>query len=61
MFDDGFPRKLSVKLGDVLKDRVPHLAEARQRSAHWIVRAAIGRYVEREDKRVACHQDAILA
>ncbi|WP_396121379.1 CopG family ribbon-helix-helix protein, partial [Erwinia amylovora] len=44
MFGDGFPRKLSVKLGDVLKDRVPHLAEARQRSAHWIVRAAIARY-----------------
>ncbi|MCK8157947.1 ribbon-helix-helix domain-containing protein [Erwinia amylovora] len=37
------------------------MAEARQRSAHWIVRAAIARYVEREDKRVACHQDAILA
>jgi predicted transcriptional regulator len=41
----------SVKLDPNLKDRVQHLAETRQRSAHWIMREAIREYVEREEKR----------
>lgn len=30
----------SIKLDDTLKGRVQHLAEARRRSAHWIMREA---------------------
>ena len=43
----------SIKLDDDIKGRVRHLAEARQRTSHWIMREAISQYVEREEKREA--------
>ncbi len=43
----------SIKLYDELKGRVQHLADARRRSSHWIMREAIAQYVEREEKREA--------
>ena len=51
----------SIKLDDELKDRVQSLADARQRSAHWIMREAIAQYVEREEKRQAFKEDALRA
>jgi predicted transcriptional regulator len=51
----------SIKLDDTLKDRVQHLATARRRSSHWIMREAIAQYVEREEKREAFKQGAIRA
>lgn len=51
----------SIKLDDNLKGRVQHLADARRRSSHWIMREAIAQYVEREEKREAFRQDAIRA
>lgn len=51
----------SIKLDDVLKGRVRDLAEARRRSSHWIMREAIAQYVEREERRLAFKQDAMLA
>lgn len=48
----------SIKLDDELKERVQQLAEARRRSAHWIMREAITQYVEREERREAFRQDA---
>jgi predicted transcriptional regulator len=51
----------SIKLDDELKARVHHLAEARRRSAHWIMREAIAQYVEREEKRETYKQDALRA
>jgi len=51
----------SIKLDDKLKGRVQHLADARRRSAHWIMREAIAQYVEREEKREAYKQDALGA
>ncbi|HEX7783858.1 MAG TPA: CopG family ribbon-helix-helix protein [Sphingobium sp.] len=51
----------SIKLDDTLKGRVQTLAEARRRSAHWIMREAIAQYVEREEKRETFRQDAIKA
>lgn len=51
----------SIKLDDALKERVQHLAEARRRSAHWIMREAIVQYVEREERREAFKQDALHA
>ncbi|GMV68555.1 MAG: hypothetical protein AMXMBFR76_09940 [Pseudomonadota bacterium] len=51
----------SIKLDDELKGRVQHLAEARRRTSHWIMREAIAQYVEREEKREAFKQDALRA
>ena len=41
----------SLKLDDTMKARVKHLAAQRDRSAHWVMRAAIRQYVEREAAR----------
>ncbi len=51
----------SVKIDNELKSRIQHLAEARQRSPHWIMREAIRDYVEREEKRESFKQDALHA
>lgn len=51
----------SIKIGDELKSRVQHLAQARRRSPHWIMREAIEQYVEREEKRESFRQDAMQA
>lgn len=51
----------SIKLDDSLKGRVQHLAAARRRSSHWIMREAIAQYVEREEKRETFRQDAMRA
>ena len=51
----------SIILDDELKGRVQHLAEARRRTSHWIMREAIAQYVEREEKREAFRQDGIKA
>ena len=51
----------SIKLDDDLKGRLQHLADARRRSAHWIMREAIEQYVEREEKREAFRQDTLRA
>jgi len=48
----------SIKLDDDLKGRIQHLAEARRRSAHWIMREAIAEYVAREEQREALKRDA---
>jgi predicted transcriptional regulator len=37
------------------------LAEARQRSAHWLMRQAIEQYVEREEQREQLRRDALAA
>jgi predicted transcriptional regulator len=51
----------SVKLDDELKNRIQHLANVRQRSAHWIMREAIRDYVEREEARESFKQEAIAS
>jgi predicted transcriptional regulator len=51
----------SIKLDDDLKARVQHLADARRRTSHWIMREAIAQYVEREEKREALDRDTIKA
>lgn len=51
----------SLKLDPEMKDRVRRLAAARRRSAHWLMREAILQYVEREEKRISFHQDALDA
>lgn len=51
----------SIKLDEDMKGRVQHLAAARRRSSHWIMREAITQYVEREEKHEALKQDAMQA
>lgn len=51
----------SIKIDDDLKDRIQHLAETRQRSAHWIVREGLKQYVEREEARESFKQEALAS
>lgn len=51
----------SLKLDAEIKARVQRLAEARRRSAHWVMREAIEQYVEREERRERLRQDALAA
>ena len=51
----------SLKIDDELKGRIQHLATARDRSAHWIMREAIKEYVEREEQRESLKRDAVAA
>jgi predicted transcriptional regulator len=51
----------SIKLDEELRDRVQHLAEARRRSSHWIMREAIAQYVEREEKRETLRKETVRA
>ena len=54
-------RPVAVKLNQDIRDRIKHLAEARQRTTHWMMREAIQQYVQREEKREAFRQDGIRA
>ena len=51
----------SIKLDEDMKARVQHLADARKRTSHWIMREAIAQYVEREEKCEALRQDTLKA
>ncbi len=55
------PRKTSLKLDTDIKTRLERLAEARRRSADWLMREAIEQYIEREERRDSLRQDALAA
>ena len=48
----------SIKIDDELKNRVRDLANARKRSANWIMKEAIQQYVDREEARESFQQEA---
>lgn len=54
-------RPVAIKIDDDIKARVKRLAEARHRTAHWVMREAITQYVNREEKRESFRQDTIKA
>lgn len=54
-------RPVAIKIDTDIKERVNRLAEARNRTPHWLMREAISQYVEREEKRESFRQDAIKA
>ena len=54
-------KPVAVKLDDVSRARIKKLADARQRTPHWMMREAITQYIEREEKRETFRQDAIAA
>ena len=52
---------LAIKIDDDTKARVKRLADARQRTSHWLMREAIMQYVDREEEREAFRQDTLKA
>ena len=48
----------SVKLDAEMKERIERIAEAKERSAHWIMKRAIEEFVDREEKRAQFLKDA---
>ena len=54
-------RPVAIKIDEEIRARVKRLADARHRTAHWLMREAITQYVEREEKREAFRQDTLKA
>ena len=54
-------RPTTIKIDAETKERVKRLADARQRSSHWMILEAIRQYVGREEKRELMRQDALCA
>ena len=54
-------RPVAIKIDDDTKARLKRLADARHRTAHWLMREAITQYVEREEKREVFRQDTLKA
>jgi len=54
-------RPVTVKIEQDTAERLKHLAEARRRTPHCLMREAIAQYVAREEKREAYRQDGIKA
>jgi len=54
-------RPTTIKIDSETKERVKRLADARHRSAHWMILEAIRQYVGREEKRESMRQDGLRA
>ena len=54
-------RPVAIKINEDIKARVKRLADARQRTPHWLMREAITQFVEREEKREIFRQDTLNA
>lgn len=54
-------RPVAIKIDEDTKVRVKRLADARQRTPHWLMREAITQYVDREEKREAFRQQTLQA
>jgi predicted transcriptional regulator len=42
---------IGVKVDEAIRERLKALAEARDRSPHWIMKKALSEYLNREEKR----------
>ena len=54
-------RPMTINIDENTKARLKRLADARQRTPHWLMREAITQYVDREEKREAFRQDTLKA
>lgn len=54
-------RPVAVKLDQDTRDRLKRLAEAKDRSTHWMLREAVSQFLEREEKREAFRQAGFQA
>jgi len=52
---------MTINIDENTKARLKRLADARQRTPHWLMREAITQYVDREEKREAFRQDTLKA
>jgi len=52
---------MAINIDENTKARLKRLADARQRTPHWLMREAITQYVDREEKREAFRQDTLKA
>ncbi|MEN3069845.1 ribbon-helix-helix protein, CopG family [Uliginosibacterium sediminicola] len=48
---------LGVKVDDALRERLGALAEAKDRTPHWIIKTALTEYLEREERREREHKE----
>lgn len=51
----------SLKLDEETRQRIQKLADVKRRSANWLMREAIERYVAQEEQREKLRQDALAA
>jgi len=51
-------RPVAVKLDEATRNRIQKLAEARDRTPHWILREAVAEFLDREEKRETFRQAA---
>ena len=51
----------SIKLDDITKNRIQHIADIQQRSAHWIMRKAISEYINKEEAKETFKQEALTS
>ena len=54
-------RPVAVKLDQDTRDRIKRLADARDRTTHWVLREAVVQYLGREERNEALRQDALKA
>ena len=54
-------RPVAVKLDRDTRDRLKRLADAKDRSTHWMLREAVAQFVDREEKREAFRQAGLQA
>lgn len=54
-------RPVAIKIDEDIKARLKRLADARQRTSHWLMREAITQYVDREERREAFRRDTLKA
>ena len=54
-------RPVAVKLDQDTRDRLKRLADAKDRSTHWMLREAVSQFLEREEKREAFRQVGLKA
>ena len=54
-------RPVAIKIDEDTKARLKRLAEARQRTSHWLMREAMTQYVDREEKREVFRQETLKA
>ena len=54
-------RPVAVKLDQDTRERLKRLADAKDRSTHWMLREAVAQFVDREEKREAFRQAGLQA
>ena len=54
-------RPVAIKLDQITRDRLKRLADAKDRSMHWMLREAVAQFLQREEKREAFRQSGLQA